>query len=293
VYWKLSYRSRQIKKSDLHVHTTASDGKYKPREIVRLAAGKSISFLAITDHDTLSGLQEAHEECIKYRLNFIPGVELSTSYEENEIHLLGYNIDRTSIPLNAALTKLQDARKQRIEGMIGKLADGGIPITIQAVQNKSAGSSIGRPHIALVLKELGLVSSIDEGIKKYLSPGCPAYLPRHRLSPFEAIDLIKEAHGIPVLAHPGISTPLELIPVLINYGLKGIEVFHPKHTAKQIAFYLHLIDTTAKSLLITGGSDFHGYEKTDQANFGAMKVPLRTIRALQKLKVQLRQKKYS
>lgn len=284
MYWKLSYQSRQIYRCDLHVHTTASDGRYKPRELVRLAAGKGISFLAITDHDTLSGLQEANDECVKYRLNFIPGVELSTNYEENEIHLLGYNIDRTSRPLNAALTELQNARRHRIERMVSKLADSGIPITIQAVQSKSAGSSIGRPHIALVLKELGIVKTIDEGIKNYLSPGCPAYLPRHRLSPFEAIDLIKEANGIPVLAHPGISTPHDLIPVLIDYGLQGIEVYHPKHTAKQIAFYLHFIATTAKSLLITGGSDFHGYEKTDHVNFGAMKVPLHSIRILKSLK---------
>ena len=242
MYWKLSYRSRQIKKSDFHVHTTASDGKYKPREIVRLAAGKSISFLAITDHDTLSGLQEAHEECIKYRLNFIPGVELSTSYEENEIHLFSYNMIGQAFPLNAALTKLQECPQAENRRDDREISGRRYPITIQAVQNKSAGSSIGRPHIALVLKELGLVSSIDQGIKKYLSPGCPAYLPRHRLSPFEAIDLIKEAHGIPVLAHPGISTPLELIPVLINYGLRGIEVFHPKHTAKQIAFYFYILN---------------------------------------------------
>jgi predicted metal-dependent phosphoesterase TrpH len=280
VSWKLSYRSRQIKKSDLHVHTTASDGKYKPREIVRLAAEKGISSLAITDHDTLSGLQEAYAECSKYGLMFIPGIELSTSYADKEIHLLGYNIDRTSRSLNAALTELQNARRHRIERMVKKLADNSIPITMQAVQSKSAGSSIGRPHIALVLKELSIVKTIDEGIKNYLSPGCPAYLPRYRLSPFEAIDLIKEANGIPVLAHPGISIPLELIPNLITYGLQGIEVYHPKHTAKQIALYLHFIADTAKSLIITGGSDFHGYEKIDYANFGAMKVPLRSIRIL-------------
>jgi len=262
------------------VHTTASDGKYQPREVVRLAAGKGITSLAITDHDTLSGLQEAQAECSKYGLKFIPGIELSTSYAEKEIHLLGYNIDRTSRSLNAALTELQNARRHRIEKMVKKLADSGIPITMQTVQSKSAGSSIGRPHIALVLKELGIVKTIDEGIKNYLSPGCPAYVPRYRLSPFEAIDLIKEANGIPVLAHPGISTPLELIPNLINYGLQGIEVYHPKHTADQIVFYLHFIADTAKSLLITGGSDFHGYEKTDYANFGAMKVPLRSLRIL-------------
>lgn len=278
MFWKLSYRSKRLVKIDLHVHTTASDGRFTPQEVVKLASAKGISYLAITDHDTIAGLEEASTACAKYKVHFFPGLEFSTSYEKQEIHLLGYNIDRTSPRLIAVLTQLQEARKNRITQMVIKLAEAGIDINIEDVQKKFTGKSLGRPHIALVLKERGIVRSIDEGIKNYLSPGCPAYIPRLRLSPFEAIDLIKKAHGFPVLAHPGLECPTELISALINHGLLGIEVFHPRHSTEQKAFYLKF--AAPYHLLVTGGSDFHGHEAKDIANFGTMQVPLASVQKL-------------
>lgn len=274
----MSYRSKRLVKIDLHVHTTASDGRFTPLEVVKLASAKGIAYLAITDHDTIDGLDEASRACEKYKVHFFPGLELSTRYEEREIHILGYNIDWTSPSLLAKLKQLQESRKTRITQMVQNLAKIGININIEDVKKKFTGKSIGRPHIALVLKEQGIVRSIDEGIKNYLSPGCPAYIPRYRISPFEAIELIKEAHGIPVLAHPGLECPTELIPALISLGLQGIEIFHPKHSSAQKKFYLDF--AAAYRLLLTGGSDFHGHEEKDLVNFGTMPVPIASVQRL-------------
>lgn len=275
--WKKFYRKN---KADLHVHTTASDGKYLPREVVKIAWKKGVSFLAITDHDTITGLEEAYQECRKYQVVFYPGIELSTNYENREIHLLGYNLNWTSHELQENLAQLQAARKIRVEKMVSKLSERGIPIRLEDVRKKATGQSMGRPHIALVLLELGMVKSIDEAMRLYLSPGCPAYVSRYRISPLAALKLIHKAGGMPVLAHPGIECPDELIPVLIKNGLQGIEVFHPKHTKKQEDFYAQLAQTN--QLMITGGSDFHGHEEKDFFNLGEMKVPLNSIRQLKK-----------
>lgn len=282
MFWKLSYRSKPFPKIDLHVHTTASDGKLPPREVVRLAYEKGICYLAITDHDTVEGLQEAAEEASKYQphLHFIPGIEFSTLFEAKEIHLLGYQINWTSRDFLTELTGLQEARKTRVQKMVDRLSQMGLPVRLQEVEQKAQGSSIGRPHIALVLKERGIVKSVDEGFKNYLTPGCPAFVPRFKLSPFAAIDLVRAAGGIPVLAHPGLECPTELIPKLIKHGLQGIEVYHPKNGPEQKAQYLEL--AAKHHLLITGGSDFHGHEEEDYADFGAMRVPLYTARFLKR-----------
>ena len=273
--WEKFYRKN---KADLHVHTTASDGKYLPREIVKIAWEKGVSFLAITDHDTITGLEEAYQECRKYRVAFYPGIELSTNYGKWEIHLLGYNLNWTSQELRETLAQLQEARKTRVKKMVSKLSEGGIPIKLEDVRKKALGQSMGRPHIALALRDLGMVKSIDEAMHLYLSPGCPAYVPRDRITPLAALKIIHKAGGIPVLAHPGLECPAELIPILIKNGLRGIEVFHPKHTKKQEEFYAQIAQ--ANQLLMTGGSDFHGHEEKDFFNLGEMKVPLKSINQL-------------
>lgn len=268
-------------KADLHVHTTASDGAYSPSQIVDLAWKKGISALAITDHDTITGLAEADRESNKYQLDFFPGIELSTIYEEHEMHILGYNIDWTNEKMMETVSLLQNARKSRIEKMIAKFSNLGIPLDINEVRRKSSAQNLGRVHLALALIDKGIVSSINEAFTKYLNPGCPAFVPRYKLTPFMALEIIKEAKGIPVLAHPGLANCDQLIPLLLEKGLQGIEVFHPRHTKDEELHYFKLAQK--HNLIITGGSDFHGHEENELDNFGEMQVPFPSIQQLKKL----------
>ncbi|HHY05422.1 MAG TPA: PHP domain-containing protein [Clostridia bacterium] len=268
-------------KTDLHVHTAASDGAYLPRKTVELAAKKGISFLAITDHDTTAGLAEAAQECRKYKLNFFSGIELSTIYKEDELHILGYSFDWTNTRMRETVWQLQKARKTRIEKMVAKLTQIGIKIKFEEVSKQSSAQNLGRVHLALALLDKGVVNSIDEAFKKYLNPGCPAFVPRYKLTPFIALEIIKEAHGIPVLAHPGLVNCDKVIPLLVEKGLQGIEVFHPRHSKEDELFYFKLAQNY--NLIITGGSDFHGHEEKDMDNLGEMKVPLHSIKQLKNL----------
>ena len=265
-------------KIDLHVHTTASDGAFSPSETVKLAYQKGISYLAITDHDTIAGLAEATQECSRYELDFFPGIEFSTIYEESEVHILGYNFDWTNKRMTETVFQLQNARVNRIKKMVAKLADLGIYIRFEEVRQKASAPNIGRVHLALALMDKGIVSSINEAFNKYLNRGCPAFVPRYKLTPCLALEIIKEAKGIPVLAHPGLSGCDQLIPLLVDKGLQGIEVFHPRHTKEDECIYLQMAQKYY--LIITGGSDFHGYEEKDLSNFGEMKVPFDSIKKL-------------
>lgn len=265
-------------KIDLHIHTTASDGAFSPRETVKLAYQKGISYLAITDHDTIAGLAEAAEECSRYELNFFPGIEFSTVYEECELHILGYNFDWTNKRMTETVVQLQNARVNRIEKMVAKLAELGIDIGLEEVSQKASAPNIGRVHLALALMDQGIVSSIDEAFAKLLNRGCPAFVPRCKLTPCLALEIIKEAKGIPVLAHPGLSGCDQLIPLLVDMGLQGIEVFHPRHTKNDEDIYLHMAQKY--SLIITGGSDFHGHAEKDMSNLGKMRLPFESIKKL-------------
>ncbi|MGI6588247.1 MAG: PHP domain-containing protein [Peptococcia bacterium] len=279
MFWNKFYQKDNFDYiTDLHVHTTASDGAYSPSRIVKLAQKKRVSFLAITDHDTTAGLEEAAQECRKRKLNFFPGIELSTIYKEHELHVLGYNFNWTNAKMSKTVLELQQARRTRIEKMVTKLTKIGINIEFEEVRKKSSAENLGRVHLALTLIDKGVVSSIDEAFKKYLNPGCPAFVPRYKLTPFMAIEIIKEAQGTPVLAHPGLVYCDELIPILIKKGLQGIEVFHPRHTRDEILLYFKIAQKY--NLLVTGGSDFHGHEEKDIDNLGAMRVPFYSIKQL-------------
>jgi len=262
-------------KIDLHVHTTASDGAFSPSETVKLAYQKGISYLAITDHDTTAGLTEAARECSRYELKFFPGIEFSTIYEECEMHILGYNFDLTNKRMMETVFQLQNARVNRIEKMVAKLAKLGIHIEIEEVRQKASAKNLGRVHLALVLIDKRIVSSIDEAFSKYLNSGCQAFVPRYKLTPCLALEIIKEAKGIPVIAHPGLSGCDHIIPFLVDKGLQGIEVFHPRHTKENEHIYMQIAQKY--NLIITGGSDFHGHEEKDLSNFGEMKVPFNSI----------------
>ena len=247
---------------DLHIHTTASDGSLTPSQVVRYAKEKGLKAIAITDHDTIHGNEEAIKEGIRAGIEVIPGVEISVDYSPGTMHMLGYFIATEDPILNEKLSLLQDSRADRNPKIIEKLNKLGISLTYDEVVQASGGGQVGRPHMAQVLVEKGYTKSIKEAFDKYLGKGAPAYLDKFRLGAAEAITMITDAGGLPVLAHPFTlscksSDELDaLAKNLVHQGLRGIEVYYSEHDEKQTSSYKLL--AKRYNLAITGGSDFHG-----------------------------------
>lgn len=244
-------------KIDLHIHTTFSDGKLTPAEVVRKSRALGLKAIAITDHDTVDGIPWAIDEAKKYKdIEVVPGIEINTYYDGQEIHILGYYIDYDTTELKNILLNLLQKRLARAVRIAEKLKKLGIDISFDEINEKATGPSLGRPHIAQILIEKGYAESMEEAFEKFLNPGRPAFVPRYKLTPFNAIDIIKKSKGIPVLAHPGLLYKTQIIKELVDYGIMGIEVYHKDHTSAQVK---SLIDfATRKKLLMTGGSDSHG-----------------------------------
>lgn len=254
---------------DLHTHTTASDGLLSPRELIDEAVGLKLMGIAITDHDTVGGLREAldYQNQLGKIIEIIPGIELNTEIDGCEIHILGYYIDRLNRKLLQRLSELKDSRLKRARLMVGKLESMGCPITFEQVQKLARDDLIARPHIAQVLVNNNVVFSIREAFEKLIGRGKPAYVPRYKFLPREAVGLIKLAGGIPVLAHPGLVSDQCLVEEVIALGIEGIEVYYPEHSPAQIEKYLEMAQING--LLITGGSDYHGPGlKTKAFNLG-------------------------
>lgn len=251
---------------DLHTHSTASDGSFRPAEVVRLAQAAGLTAMALTDHDTTEGLAEALAAGAELEVEVIPGVEISTRHAGNTMHILGYFLDFHSGRLEERLGVLQQARKDRNPKIVAKLNALGIPITMEQVARVSGGGQVGRPHVARVLMELGYVKSIQQAFEIYLKNGGKAYVQKFRFPLREALDMIRQARGVPVLAHPftlelGAAALRDLVAELRANGLAGIEVFYSDHTPEQEALYLRL--ARELDLLVTGGSDFHGDNKPE------------------------------
>jgi predicted metal-dependent phosphoesterase TrpH len=247
---------------DLHLHTTASDGVFSPSGIVKYAKERGLKAIAVTDHDTIGGNGEALDEGEKLGLEVIPGVEISAQFDLGGMHILGYFIDIRNRTLNERLSLLQETRAHRNPRMVQKLRELGLEITYDEVQLASGGGQVGRPHFAQVLLQNGYVNTVQEAFDRYLGKGAPAYVDKFRFDPREAVRLIRDARGIPVLAHPfTLHIPLPkqlnaLLTELIQLGLMGIEVYYPEHTEDQILLYKSLAEK--HGLLVTGGSDYHG-----------------------------------
>ena len=275
---------------DLHIHSTASDGSFSPRDLMAYARNKGAAAVSLTDHDTIEGLKSALAAGKEIGLEVIPGLEISAQYPGGTMHLLGYYIDPSDPNLNRELLRLQEARRERNPKIISKLQSLGIPITFDQVQALAMGQ-IGRPHIAQVLFQLGVVSSFEEAFHKYLAKGALAYVEKFRFSPHEAISLIARAGGIPVLAHPftlnysSLRDLKKLVEELRNSGLKGMEVIYSEHTPVQTGNYFSLVKEL--NLIYTGGSDFHGYIKKDVdllTGRGDLKIPYQIVEDLKALK---------
>jgi predicted metal-dependent phosphoesterase TrpH len=256
-------------KADLHIHTTYSDGLLSPVQVVRRADELNLKVIAITDHDTVEGIPEALEEAKKsQKLEVIPGIEINTDYKSEEAHILGYYLDYRGDYLKNVLEGLQFKRIERARNIAKKLKELGIPIYFEEIRSKALGPSIGRPHVAAVLVEKGFAISTEDAFIRYLNRGKPAYVPRERLTPFAAVDIIKKSSGIPVLAHPGLIKSQHIVDELIQYGIMGLEVYHKEHTRLQARHYIKV--AKHHGLIMTGGSDCHG---KDPLFLGTLDIP--------------------
>jgi predicted metal-dependent phosphoesterase TrpH len=234
-------------------------------QLVKHAVHRGITAIAITDHDTVEGIEEAIEEGTKKSVEIVPGIEISVDFKK-ELHILGYYIDIYSEPFNNVLQELKEFRRERNPMIIKKLNEIGIDVQIRDVEKGHYGGVLGRPHIAAALLKKGYVSNIKEAFEKYLAQGKPAFVRKQRLTPKEGIELIKSAGGLAVIAHPvyiersGVDLE-DLIIELEGYGLDGIEVYYSEHSNNLVDKYLKLAQKY--NLIPTGGSDFHGINKPD------------------------------
>ncbi|MWC26728.1 PHP domain-containing protein [Paenibacillus sp. MMS18-CY102] len=250
--------------ADLHTHTLASDGTNAPAAVVRLAKEAGLAAVAITDHDTIAGWAEALAEGDRLGIEVIPGIELSTVMNGRDVHILGYWCNANDGQWLDRLRSQQGFRGNRNGMMIGKLRDLGIDVTLDEIVSHARKSGkqvesveqIGRPHLAEVLIARGVVADMREAFDRYLGENGLAYCNPPRLQPFEAIDWIREAGGVSVIAHPGLYGDDEMVEAIVRHGAQGIEAYHSDHDAGQEQRYEALAQRYG--LLVTGGSDFHG-----------------------------------
>jgi predicted metal-dependent phosphoesterase TrpH len=272
---------------DLHLHTTASDGVRTPSEIVNYAKDKGLQAIAITDHDTIEGLDEGLSEGDRIGFEVIPGVEISAEHSPGSMHLLGYFLDIHHLLLRGKLNYLQKARAERNPKIIENLNRLGVRISYEEVVKASGGGQVGRPHFAQVLLEKGYVRSFQEAFDRFLGKRAPAYVDKIRFKPKEAISFIREAGGVAVLAHPktlGMSDFIALERIvfeLMEAGLKGMEVYYPEHSSLEVAQFKALAERCG--LLMTGGTDYHGIEKENLdigVGRGEMRLPYSLVEGL-------------
>ena len=272
-----------MSKVDLHIHSTASDGRFSPEDIVRKSMENGLTVIAIADHDTVDGIASALVAAKAFPwLKVIPCVELSTDVPSGEVHILGYFIDYTSQELQATLKRLRNSRRERAQGMVTKLGSLGIHIEWQRVQEIAGSGSIGRPHIAQAMLEKGYIASLKEAFTEYIGRGGPAYVEREKMTPVEAVELILQAKGLPVLAHPfTINDPETLVIELKAAGLVGIEAYYNGYTAAEISRLVNLANKYG--LIASGGSDFHGLDISNETMIGGADVPIKSAEQLMAL----------
>ncbi|HEX5132640.1 MAG TPA: PHP domain-containing protein [Candidatus Krumholzibacteria bacterium] len=250
------------KRIDLHTHSNHSDGVHAPAVLVDLAKWKGISAISLCDHDSLEGYPELEAAARKEGVEFITGVELSCEYVGKDLHILGYGVDRTDEQLQTLLLEFRATRQRRGELIVEKLATQGVHLDIGQVLAKAAGGALGRPHIAAALLEAGYVSDFGSAFNKYIGEGCPAYVDKYKMKPDDAVAAIHAAGGLAFVAHPGYYLEDEAaFRELLRKGFDGVEVYHPHHQPHVIARLLGI--ARDHGLLISGGSDFHGFAGRD------------------------------
>ncbi|HEX3272546.1 MAG TPA: PHP domain-containing protein [Ktedonobacterales bacterium] len=244
---------------DLHTHSTASDGLFSPTELVRRASEAKLTLIGLTDHDTTNGVAEAQAAGASLGVTVIPGVEINTTitHSQSEAHVLGYYLDLDQPAFQATLAFLRDAREKRGERMVQQLRDEGISVEWSRVRELAKGT-VGRPHVARALIEAGYATDVSDAFARYLTRGKAGYVPRFKLAPEQAIQLIRSAQGVPALAHPAGITGLAetVLPALVQAGLLGLECYYGEYDDETVARLLTLANQ--HDLIPTGGSDYHG-----------------------------------
>jgi len=278
---------------DLHAHTTASDGSASPTELVDLAREAGLKAVAVTDHDTVSGVAEALARGRAVGVEVVPGVEISAEFKPGTMHILGYLLYHEHPGLKSQLAELQDARNTRNPKIVARLNALGFDITMAEIQAAAGGDQVGRPHFAQVMMDKGYVSTFNEAFDRYLTKGGPAYVDKFRFNPAGAMAAIRQAGGLPVLAHPhtlGLNDyELEtLIAGLIKDGLAGIEVYYSEFTQAMSDFYVSL--AAKYGLARTGGSDFHGAAKPEITlgrGLGNLRIPYALLEDLRQRRMKI------
>jgi len=265
---------------DLHVHSTASDGRLTPAEVIQEAAERGLVYIALADHDSVDGIAAAKAAAQRLlHLAVIPAIEISTDIPQGEVHILGYFINYTDPQLLAKLDDFKNSRRRRAQAMVAKLDGLGVHIDWQRVLELAGASTIGRPHIAQAMLEKDYVPSFKEAFDEYLGHGKPAYVEREKMLPAEAVAIIVKARGLPVLAHPlTTKDPEGLILELKPAGLVGLEAYYNGYSAEEVESLVALAQK--HDLVATGGSDFHGIEPDEETAIGGADVPLEAVERL-------------
>jgi 3',5'-nucleoside bisphosphate phosphatase len=265
--------------ADLHLHTNFSDGTYTPEELTAL--GKSLGFraLALSDHDTVEGCVRMGAACAAASIEFIPAAELTAELDGYELHLLGYFIDIANAKLLVELARFQEVRQNRIREMVARIQKLNIPLREELVFEVANCRAPGRPHVARALVKAGLCKNLDEAFERFLKKDKPAWVPKFKMSAPQAIELIHDAGGLAVMAHPGLNNCDDLIPALAESGLDGLECYHTKHASAQSYHYQKMAEQL--SLLVTGGSDCHGMSK-GRPLIGGVKLPYWRVEEMKK-----------
>ena len=274
-----------MKFADLHLHTHFSDGTFSPEELTGHARRLGFAALALTDHDSVEGCAPMAAACSAVGIEVITGTELTAEHNDIEVHLLGYFLDTQNQKLLAEIAKFQSVRQNRIREMVAKLNQLNVPLQAESVFALANCKSPGRPHVARALVKAGLCKSSDEAFERFLKKNRPAWVPKAKMSALDGVELIHQAGGLAVMAHPGLNRTDEIIPALVDAGLDGIECFHTKHSTKTAERYLEIADKF--HLLVTGGSDCHGFSK-GKPLIGTVKLPYEHV---EKLKAKIAERK--
>jgi hypothetical protein len=263
--------------ADLHLHTYFSDGTFSPEELAAQAQRQELQAVALTDHDTVEGCAPTARACEAAGIEFIVGTELTAEQDGHEIHILGYGIDVQNAKFLGEIGKFQAVRQNRIREIVQRLNQINVPLQAEAVFTLANCRAPGRPHVARALVQAGLVGSLDEAFERFLKKNRPAWVPKFKMSAANATELIHQSGGAAVMAHPGLNRSDEVIPAMVEAGLDGIECFHTKHSAATAEHYLQMADHF--HLLVTGGSDCHGFSK-GRPLIGSVRLPYERVEKL-------------
>lgn len=266
-----------MKFADLHLHSRFSDGTYAPDDLAVIGRQYGFSALALTDHDSVEGCAAAAAACEQGGIQFIPGTELTAETDGNEVHFIGYFIDVTDSGLLTALAKFQTVRQNRIREIVARINQLNIPLQAERVFALANCRSPGRPHVGRALVQDGFCINQDEAFDRFLKKHRPAWVPKFKISAQDAIELIHQAGGLAVLAHPGLNRNDDIIPDLVAVGMDGLECYHSKHPPVAVQRYLQLAKTY--NLVVTGGSDCHGHSKGNPV-VGHVKLPYEHVEQL-------------